>query len=1516
MAGQFSPQEQTYFNRLFDVVDKEKLGVLPGDASITFLLTSKLPQRTLGEIWALCDPNNTGYLTRDGWWKACRLIGWAQKGETVREELMIKAGALPKFEGHDVPSVPAAMTPQLTGVGAAQPPLTPADKNQYTRLFVSANPVNGLLPATQAQSIFLKSGLPTETLAQIWNLADTQQRGSLDLPDFVLAMYFIQHTMAGTFKSLPPVLPAGLYEQASGGRPRPAALPTSPISRQMTGGGMVGGSPTPSLMARQMTGSGPMQPQRTGQSFTAAPQRQFSGSLFAPPQQQQQQGAWDIKPEEKQAADSFFDGLDTGRKGYIEGDVAVPFMLQSGLPEGTLAQIWDLADIRKEGKLNKDEFAVAMYLINKKLGGIEPPQTLPTSLIPPSLRSGVEAQQNQPSQTQRDLFDLFADSPPATTSATQQGQTQSQNYFASPLTATATGQGQGQHNDPRAQLPGGTESFGTPSFGTDLMGDDDTPAPAPAAQPRAPPSRSLSAIQPQSTGPKTPTRDYSADIGNAKNSLDSTTRAVHDLEKEKAELESKESSSAAQLKEIELRLSSVRAQHDNESRIVNDLKRRTQEQTETLAKLRSELIANESELSALRAEKDETEQALLRDKEEVRTMGKRMKEVQEETDKLKSLLEKMKKEARQQRGMVAIAKKQVQTVESGRDAVQKEMDEVAAGKGMEDLEEQSGGLSAATVISPQSTGMASPGNVVTAASIPLPATPQRALSPVATGNQSRSNNPFDRLGFGGSSFAKPPSPANNGASLFATAFGTQENVSAPVEASRDAPVTEEAHDESLSALEKATIGAGAALAAVGTVAGVAVAGVEKALGIDDDQDKSANEQPPAETIHEIAQNVKEDTTESQVESTQDENAQASAGDNINAKSPSSLAPGESEDPFDMPSKLERRDSDATPTAEAPSTSGDVNADPFGMPPTAATGGFVTATEKQPQSDFDDNFESDFAQGFGNDFSKGAAIGTEGAVGKNLANNGPFGTADSEFQPATTFDDDFASATPDTGFGQVTSPTADMHLAPASEPKNEFESALGNADKPVISAIPPQIRGLMAPNMPERTASTQAIASSSSVGTPLSEFAPSTPRTPYTEEADSENASPAPRTSATREEPEIDSDDDEAYGAPSAPPRDIEPESSDDEAEGPEDLDRSRSPFANQQNQQSMSASHESAAPVQPRENPVPALSNLGLGAPLAEDNERSAPIKESFEQTAQSQQAYSQSTPIQSVESSQAQQPSFDSFAQTTQPQTSETFSPAVQSAVAPASHAEKRRDPPPPPPARSPGQSQSSNPFASFAASSVPQPVEASSTATKQAPSASASSFDDDFDFENLPSAQVSHGQPSSQAETRQPTTNFDDEFDDFDNDFEQIRPAAQQPAIAPPVTTASAPSGGAPQLPGFDDNFGLSKPVAAARQTQGKTDNGFGFDDDFESAFTPVPHANQQQGGYAPPSGPPPAQSQSVRPDLPVRPSVNGSKAQPDDLEDVKKLCNMGFDRSLVVEALEANGYDFSKTLNVLLT
>ena len=49
----------------------------------------------------------------------------------------------------------------------------------------------------------------------------------------------------------------------------------------------------------------------------------------------------------------------------------------------------NLCDTRGLGKLNTEQFALAMYLIQQKLKGIEPPQTLPPDMMPPSMRQSV-----------------------------------------------------------------------------------------------------------------------------------------------------------------------------------------------------------------------------------------------------------------------------------------------------------------------------------------------------------------------------------------------------------------------------------------------------------------------------------------------------------------------------------------------------------------------------------------------------------------------------------------------------------------------------------------------------------------------------------------------------------------------------------------------------------------------------------------------------------------------------------------------------------------------------------------------------------------------------------------------------------------------------------------------------------------------------------------------------------------------------------------------------------------------
>jgi Ca2+-binding EF-hand superfamily protein len=60
-----------------------------------------------------------------------------------------------------------------------------------------------------------------------------------------------------------------------------------------------------------------------------------------------------------------FKQCDTDRDGFILADEARGLLAQSGLANGILAQIWTLSDMDKDGKLNENEFVVAMALVNR-----------------------------------------------------------------------------------------------------------------------------------------------------------------------------------------------------------------------------------------------------------------------------------------------------------------------------------------------------------------------------------------------------------------------------------------------------------------------------------------------------------------------------------------------------------------------------------------------------------------------------------------------------------------------------------------------------------------------------------------------------------------------------------------------------------------------------------------------------------------------------------------------------------------------------------------------------------------------------------------------------------------------------------------------------------------------------------------------------------------------------------------------------------------------------------------------
>ncbi|KIM32332.1 hypothetical protein M408DRAFT_6586 [Serendipita vermifera MAFF 305830] len=760
-----SPAEVAIVNQIFAKADPQKLGLVTGEQGIKVFAGSNLPPATLGDIWALADPENNGALTRKGVAITVRLIGWAQNGETPSSELLEKVGPLPAIEGLALPAVPTlpARTPApIATQPFSLPPLLPTDRAKFLGLFNKTNPAGGLMSGDQARSMFIRSKLPVERLNAIWNLVDTQNRGSLESTQFVLAMYFIQGSMSAnpTIPVLPASIPPFLWDQA-GGRPPSVHSHTSgdslpspgyqssfaakPFTPQYTGGSMsaLQQQATGDLNSRSQFMGGPLTPQMTGgrvppaipsrsSNFAITPQ--LTGTPFPLARQPAVPSVpWDVTAEEKVKSDGFFDTLDTARLGYVEGAAAVPFMLLSGLPEEVLARIWDLADMRNDGRLTKETFAVAMHLINGVLEGKELPPVLPNTLIPPSLRGAAGFAALPPaapviSETHRDLLSLDDDlpvSPPQPKAVPQAAPVP----VISQIAANAL--------NPQAQTPPVLSPPTRSPFSKDLLEDEE-------AEERQ--TRKLN--------------DNNVEIANLRNQLSSTTNAHEAAANERAKLEADLATSAATLSQLQTQLASAKVGYDTETRLLAGLRERYQTQATEIQSTRDELIRAESDLSALKLEKTEIQGNILREKDDVIALKRRVTEITEETASVKKEIEQAKKDARMQKGLLAIAKKQLSTAEADKEAAEKELheareeaqtaeDEVAHTEvAVAMLKERS--MSNASSI-PEGNGSAIAGYSASPKALASPASVAMATLPYdipkvgSPAPSVKSNNPFDRL---------------------------------------------------------------------------------------------------------------------------------------------------------------------------------------------------------------------------------------------------------------------------------------------------------------------------------------------------------------------------------------------------------------------------------------------------------------------------------------------------------------------------------------------------------------------------------------------------------------------------------------------------------------------------------------------------------------------------------------------------------------------------------------------------
>ncbi|KAJ5358689.1 Actin cytoskeleton-regulatory complex protein pan1 [Penicillium cataractarum] len=372
-------QDQAKFEQLFkSAVGDSK--TMEGDKARDLLMRSKLPGSDLSKIWVLSDSTKSGQLFFPEFALAMylcnlRLTGREVPGalpETIKNEVSSMVDII-SFDVPDTQPEPAPRTnapsfdaPLLENKSTppiVQQPQPQQASNQQLLSQLTAQPT-GFFPQ-QAGLQPQQTGFPGQNQSQF---LQPQQTGFLTNPQAT--------GYTGPRPPMPP-MPTGFGSNLSPAQTGGLAVQPTGLTAQPTGipgqWGFINtpaqGLPNIEAMKQQLM----PQPGREG-GFTTA---NLSGNATV---------AWAITKEEKKIYDDLFRAWDGLRKGFVGGETAIEIMGQSGLNRKDLERIWTLADPHNRGRLNMDEFAVAMHLIYRALNGYPVPSRLPPELIPPSTR--------------------------------------------------------------------------------------------------------------------------------------------------------------------------------------------------------------------------------------------------------------------------------------------------------------------------------------------------------------------------------------------------------------------------------------------------------------------------------------------------------------------------------------------------------------------------------------------------------------------------------------------------------------------------------------------------------------------------------------------------------------------------------------------------------------------------------------------------------------------------------------------------------------------------------------------------------------------------------------------------------------------------------------------------------------------------------------------------------------------------------------------------------------------------
>uniref|UniRef100_A0A3P8Z5F4 Epidermal growth factor receptor pathway substrate 15-like 1a n=1 Tax=Esox lucius TaxID=8010 RepID=A0A3P8Z5F4_ESOLU len=351
------------YENFYRQVDPGNTGRVGPTEAALFLKTSGLPDVTLGKIWDLADPDGKGFLDKQGFYVALRLVACAQSGQDVSLNSLNLTVPPPKFKDTSSPSLSTSSA--STEVHWA---VRVKEKSKFDGIFESLSPVNGLLSGDKVKPVLINSKLPLDVLGKVWDLSDIDKDGHLDRDEFAVAMHLVYRALEK--EPVPPVLPSSLIPPNKRKKSLVGSLPgTVPM--------LPASPPPPKDSLRSTPSHGSMNSLNSAGSLS--PKHTLKSA--------QHSVNWVVPVADRGRFDDIFLKTDLDLDGFVSGMEVKDIFMHSGLPQNLLAHIWALADTRQMGKLTREQFSLAMHFIQQKVTkGTDPPQALTPEMIPPSER--------------------------------------------------------------------------------------------------------------------------------------------------------------------------------------------------------------------------------------------------------------------------------------------------------------------------------------------------------------------------------------------------------------------------------------------------------------------------------------------------------------------------------------------------------------------------------------------------------------------------------------------------------------------------------------------------------------------------------------------------------------------------------------------------------------------------------------------------------------------------------------------------------------------------------------------------------------------------------------------------------------------------------------------------------------------------------------------------------------------------------------------------------------------------